>query len=162
MKQRGCAIQMRLPLAFVLTLVTSVAAMSCAGGDPVLPAPTPPTAAPPTTAVIQKPLETVTITVQADGFHLDRASAAVFAIDALRVYQGSRLTFVNQDNVPHDIQSNPPHIHTDCPEIGGAGFLIPGQTKSTASLDRLVTCGFHDHHHEDDPRFSGRVSIESR
>jgi len=98
----------------------------------------------------------------ANGFRLDSATAAAFAIDALRVYQGTRLTFVNQDNVPHDIQSDPPHIHTDCPEIGGAGFLVPGQTKSTAPLDRLVSCGFHDHHHEDDRRFSGRVSIEPR
>jgi hypothetical protein len=154
---------MRLPPSFALMLVASMATMSCAGGSPVPPAPSPPTAAPPpTTAVVQKPLETVTITVRADGFHLDSATAAVFAIDALRVYQGSRLTFVNQDNVPHDIQSNPPHIHTDCPEIGGAGFLVPGQTKSTAPLDRLVTCGFHDHHHEDDPRFSGRVTVEQR
>jgi hypothetical protein len=78
------------------------------------------------------------------------------------VYQGSRLTFVNQDNVPHDIQSDPPHIHTDCPEIGGAGFLVPGQAKSTDPLNRLVSCGFHDHHHEDDPRFSGRVTVELR
>jgi hypothetical protein len=153
---------MRLFHLSVLMLVASVATMSCAGGEPLPPAPSPPPAAPPTTVVVQKPLETVTITVQADGFHLDAATAAIFPLDALRVYQGSRLTFVNRDNVPHDVQSNPPHIHTDCPEIGGAGFLTPGQSKSTAPLDRLVTCGFHDHHHEDDPRFSGRVTIEAR
>lgn len=104
----------------------------------------------------------MTVTVQADGFHLDNASSAVFKISELRMYQGSRLTFVNQDNVPHDIQSDPPHIHTECPEIGGAGFLVPGQTKSTDPLNRLVSCGFHDHHHEDDPRYSGRVRVEQR
>jgi hypothetical protein len=153
---------MRLPHALALIFVASVAMLSCAGGEPAPPAPSPlPPAAPPTT-IVQKPLETVTITIQADGFRLDRETAAIFGIGALRVYQGSRLTFVNQDNVPHDIQSNPPHIHTDCPEIGGAGFLVPGQAKATGPLDRLVTCGFHDHHHEDDPRFSGSVAVERR
>jgi len=137
--------------------------MSCAGGssEPPAPSPTPPSPPAPTT-IEQKPLETVTVTVQADGFHLDNATAAVFKIGELRMYQGSRLTFVNQDNVPHDIQSDPPHIHTECPEIGGAGFLVPGQTKSTNPLNRLVSCGFHDHHHEDDSRFSGRVTVEQR
>jgi len=152
---------MRLPHLLSLMLLAATT-MSCAGGAPEpAPSPTPP-APPPTTVVVQKPLETVTVTIQADGFRLDSASAAVFKIGELRMYQGSRLTFVNQDNVPHDIQSDPPHIHTECPEIGGAGFLVPGQTKGTDPLNRLVSCGFHDHHHEDDPRFSGRVTVEQR
>jgi len=153
---------MRLPHALSLMLL-AVTVISCAGGSPEPPAPSPTPPSPPsTTPVVQKPLETVTVTVLADGFRLDGASAAVFKINELRVYQGVRLTFVNQDNVPHDIQSDPPHIHTECPEIGGAGFLVPGQTKSTDPLNRLVSCGFHDHHHEDDPRFSGRVTVEQR
>src|SRR5262245_56559317 len=104
---------MRLPhpLSVMLLVTTTI---SCAGGstEPPAPSSTPP---PPTTVVVQKPLETVTVTIQADGFHLDSASAAVFKIGELRMYQGSRLTFVNQDNLPHDIQSDPPHIHTECP-----------------------------------------------
>src|SRR5262245_4677645 len=118
---------MRLPhlLPAMLLAATTI---SCAGGAPE-PAPSPaPPSPPPATVVVQKPLETVTVTIQADGFRLDSASAAAFKIGELRMYQGSRLTFVNQDNVPHDIQSDPPHIHTECPEIGGAGFLVPGQT----------------------------------
>jgi hypothetical protein len=85
-----------------------------------------------------------------------------FTIDTLRVYRGSRLTFMNQDSVAHDIQSGPPHVHTDCPEIGGAGFLVPGQARATHPLDRLGSCTFHDHHYESDPRFSGRVTVEER
>ena len=69
-----------------------------------------------------------------------------------------RSAIAQQDTVPHDIQSGPPHLHTDCPEIGGAGFLV----KSTDPLGRLVTCTFHDHHYEADPRFSGRVTVEAR
>jgi hypothetical protein len=143
-------------------LTTALAAAGCADESSAISAPTAMSAAPPVQAGPPRPLETVTIAIVADGFRLDSATAAVFGIDALRMYQGSRLTFVNQDTVPHDIQSDPPHVHTECPEIGAAGFLVPGQTKTTASLDRLVSCGFHDHHHEGDARFSGRVTIEAR
>jgi len=108
------------------------------------------------------PLEAVTIWITNKGFSLDNAVGARYTVDTLRVYKGSRLTFVNQDSVAHDIQSGPPHVHTDCPEIGGAGFLVPGQTKSTDPLDRVMTCTFHDHHYETEPRFSGRVTVEER
>ena len=145
-----------------MIVAATVAVISCAG-DPASPsAPTTSVPQPSTSGGPPRALETATITIVENGFRLDSTTAAAFPIDALRMYKGARLTFVNQDNVPHDIQSDPPHIHTECPEIGGAGFLVPGQTKSTDPLDRLVSCGFHDHHHEGDARFSGRVSIEAR
>jgi hypothetical protein len=132
-------------------------------GDPV-PILAPATTVPPQggTSGPALPLEAVTIRISAQGFALDSAASANYSLDTLRVFQGSRLTFVNQDTVPHDIQSGPPHIHTDCPEIGAAGFLVPGQTKSTDPLTRLGSCTFHDHHNESEPRFSGRVMIEAR
>jgi hypothetical protein len=133
---------------------------SCAGAPA---SPTPPT---PSTQPLPggpaAPLEGATIAITSRGFSLDNTGGAQYTIDTLRVYQGGRLTFVNQDSVAHDIQSGPPHVHTDCPEIGGAGFLLPGQTRSTDPLDRLVSCTFHDHHYETDPRFSGRVTVERR
>jgi hypothetical protein len=137
------------------------AALSCGGGDsaaPVVPAaPTPaPTAGPP------RPLEGATITITAAGFALDTASAVAFTLGALRVYQGARLTFVNQDAVPHDVLSDPPHVHSDCPEFNAAGFIVPGQTRSTDPLSRIVSCGFHDHLHESDSRFVGKVTVETR
>jgi hypothetical protein len=147
----------RLVRRFVL--VAAAAAFACAGPVPIV-APTPPP--PPSSPAPAKPLESVTIRVSAQGFSLDSTTSAEFTINTLRVYQGSRLTFTNQDSVAHDIQSGPPHLHTDCPEIGGAGFLVPGQTKSTDPLNRLVSCTFHDHHNESDPRFSGRVLVEPR
>lgn len=136
--------------------------LACASGSPSPAGPTNIGTPPASTAAPPRALESATISIVADGFRLDSASAAFFKIDALRLYKGSRLTFVNLDTVPHDIQSDPPHIHTECPEIGGAGFLVPGQTKATEPLDRLVSCGFHDHHHEGDARYSGRVSVETR
>ena len=85
-----------------------------------------------------------------------------YALDALRVYQGARLTFINNDTDPHDVLSDPPHIHTDCPELNTAGFLVPGQSRTTDPLNRIMVCGFHDHTHEGDAAYSGKVSIEAR
>lgn len=130
---------MRERFGFVtLALVAAVlATLSCADSPPA-PGPNPPVDTPPPAGGPPKPLETVTITITNQGFSLDSAAAAVFTLETLRVYQGSRLTFLNRDTIPHDIQSGPPHIHTDCPEVAGAGFLVPGQMKSTNPLDRLV------------------------
>jgi hypothetical protein len=109
-----------------------------------------------------RPLDSVTIAITGGGFVLDSASAAAFRLDTLRVYQGVSLVFINQDNVPHDILSDPQHLHTECPEINQAGFIVPGQTRTTAPLARLTSCGFHDHLREGDARFAGRVTVESR
>ncbi len=152
-----CASRVRL----LMIAVAVAAASSCGGGDSaapvVLAAPTPaPTTGPP------KPLEGATITITAAGFALDTTSATAFTLGALRVYQGARLTFVNQDAVPHDVLSDPPHVHTDCPEFSAAGFIVPGQTRSTDPLSRIVSCGFHDHLHESDSRFVGKVTVETR
>ena len=67
-----------------------------------------------------------------------------------------------QDAVPHDVLSDPPHVHTDCPEFNAAGFIVPGQARSTDPLSRILSCGFHDHLHESDSRFVGKVTVETR
>ena len=103
-------------LALVAAVVTT---LSCADSPPA-PGPNPPVEPPPPAAGPPKALETVTITITNQVFSLDSAAAAVFTIDTLRVYQGSRLTFLNRDTIPHDVQSGPPQIHTDCPEVAGA------------------------------------------
>jgi hypothetical protein len=145
--------------ALVLLLVCG----GCGGdtqGDatagPSAPTSTPPAATPP------KPLEGATITVTDQGFVLDAQSAASFALGELQVYQGARLTFVNRDVIPHDILSDPPQRHDECPEINAAGYLVPGQSRSTAPLDRIVTCRFHDHGRENDPRYGGKVTAVPR
>ena len=78
------------------------------------------------------------------------------------MYQGGQLIFINNDTEPHDILSDPPHIHTDCPEINAAGYLVPGQARGSDPLNRIMTCGFHDHTHEGDAAFAGKVTIEPR
>jgi len=80
----------------------------------------------------------------------------------LHLYQGTQLIFINNDDQTHDVLSDPLHIHTDCPEINAVGFLVPGQARGTASLDRVTTCGFHDHTREGDPAFAGKVTVERR
>lgn len=85
-----------------------------------------------------------------------------YTLDSLRVYQGAQLTFINSDAQTHDVLSDPPHIHTDCPELNTAGFLVPGQSRTTDPLNRIMVCGFHDHTHEGDAAYAGKVSIEAR
>ena len=140
-----------------------------AGGPPPPPSvsssPTPaPTAAPlPTPAPgPPTPLSGATITILASGFSLDATSAASYPLSDLHVYQGSQLLFINADIDTHDVLSDPFGAHNDCPELNTAGFLVPGQSRATVPLTILRTCGFHDHSHEGDPAFGGKVTIEPR
>jgi len=140
-----------------LAIVGCAASISCGSSMPAQPSTPPPAvpAGPPT------PLEGATITVTHTGFRLE-AAAAAFTLTDIHVYQGGRLTFVNADDTPHDVLSDPPHVHTDCPEINAAGYLVPGQSRSTDALNRVTTCGFHDHTHEGETAFAGKVTIEAK
>ena len=89
-------------------------------------------------------------------------SGAAFDINNLHVYVGARLTFINDDNDPHDMLSGPFGLHNDCPEINVAGYLVPGQSRATDPLTHLKACGFHDHNREGNPAFGGTVIAESR
>jgi hypothetical protein len=147
--------------------VLLAAAVACGGGGgnatqppiPVVPTPTPPSvpAGPP------KPLEGATITITAAGLRLDSASAAVFDINNLHVFVGARLTFINDDNDPHDMLSGPFGLHNDCPEINAAGYLVSGQSRATDPLTHVSkACGFHDHNKEGNTAFGGTVTAEPR
>ncbi len=155
-REIACAIR-KSPGLFGAATVLALAAAACGGSTPSQPG-TPPPAAP---TGPPKPLEGATITITSAGFALDAASSA-FPLADLHVYQGGRLTFVSMDNTTHDVLSDPPHVHTDCPEINAAGFLVPGQSRSTDPLNRLMTCGFHDHTHEGESAFAGKVTVEAR
>jgi len=71
---------------------------------------------------------------------------------------GGRVTFVNNDNIPHDIQGGPDPEHRDCPEIDAVGFLTPGQSKQTNPLTTVRTCDYHDHSFHG-INFNGRIVI---
>lgn len=88
-------------------------------------------------------------------------SSSGVAPTQLDVAQGSRVLFVNNDTRSHNIASDPHPEHTDCPEINSVGLLQPGQSRETANLNTVRTCGFHDH---DDPppggaRWTGKITI---
>jgi hypothetical protein len=151
-------------IARLLMAAVVVMTIACGGsGSAPAAAPTAPaTATPAVPAGPPKPLEGATITITSSGFRLDSASAASFDINNLHVYQGARLTFVNDDNDAHQVLSDPFGTHNDCPEINVAGFLTPGQSRATDPLNRLTPCGFHDHSHEGNPAFGGKVTADVR
>jgi len=148
----------RLSIIALLAVTAACGGQNTSPAAPVVPTPTPPAvpAGPP------KPLEGATITITSSGFRLDPASAALFDINDLHVYQGARLMFINNDNDPHDVLSSPFGLHNDCPEINVAGYLVPGQSRATDPITHLTPCGFHDHNHEGNPAYGGRVTAEPR
>jgi plastocyanin len=75
------------------------------------------------------------------------------------VAPGSRVTFVNNDNRPHDMSSDPHPAHTDCPEIN-VGFITAGQSGTTQNLNTVRTCGFHDHNQPGVTSLEGSIRIQ--
>ena len=72
---------------------------------------------------------------------------------------GSRVTFVNNDGRPHDMSSDPHPEHTNCTEIT-VGFVQPGQSATTQNLNRVRTCGYHDHNQPDVTSLQGTSRIQ--
>ncbi len=78
---------------------------------------------------------------------------------SVTVSPGQRVTFVNNDTRPHDMASDPHPAHTDCPEVN-AGFIQPGQSGTTQNLNRVRTCGFHDHNQDTNTSLQGTIRIQ--
>ena len=79
---------------------------------------------------------------------------------AIVVPRGSQVTFVNNDTVTHDMDSDPHPDHTDCPEINQVGFLAPGQSHQTGNLTTPRTCGYHDHERNTVQALQGAITIQ--
>ena len=94
--------------------------------------------------------DTATITI---------TSAGVVSPSTVTVRQGGRVTFVNNDSRAHDMASDPHPSHEDCPAIDQAGFLSPGQSRTTGNLNVVRTCGFHDHNLPGNAGLQGRITI---
>jgi plastocyanin len=92
----------------------------------------------------------ITMTITADA-----VTPSVVTIAA-----GRTVTFINNDSANHDIESNPHPVHTDCPEINQVGLLTPGQSKATAALSTVRTCGFHDHLNSRATAWQGTITIQ--
>ena len=77
----------------------------------------------------------------------------------ITVSAGSRVTFVNNDSQPHDMNSNPHPEHTDCPALN-IGFIAAGAQGITLNLTTARTCGFHDHNQPSNTNFQGTIRIQ--
>jgi plastocyanin len=120
-----------------------LAATACGGGGNTVTQPTTPT---PTGGNTAGP--TVTI-----------ANNAVSPKN-ITVARGTQVTFVNNDAQPHDVESDPHPIHTDCPEINQVGLLTPGQRKQTGILNTVRVCGYHDHNRDTVESLQGTITIQ--
>lgn len=130
----------RVRMGLGLALVTLVAACGSGNGD----SPTSPSATPGGGAQ-------VTIVIGSDGAVTPRS---------VTVTPGSRVTFTNNHNRPHDMSSDPHPEHIDCPEIDQAGLLQPGQSRQTGNLNARRTCGFHDHDNPTNRNLQGTIAIQ--
>ena len=77
----------------------------------------------------------------------------------ITVSAGSRVTFINNDSQPHDMDSNPHPEHTDCPPLN-VGFIAAGAQGVTQNLNTARTCGFHDHNQPSNTAFQGTIRIQ--
>ena len=75
----------------------------------------------------------------------------------MTVSPGTRVLFVNNDSRRHHMASDPHPEHGDCPEI--EAVMNPGQSRETANLNTVRTCGFHDHDLPDNGSLKGRIII---
>lgn len=66
--------------------------------------------------------------------------------------------FVNDDARPHQIQTNPHLLHTDCPP-NNIAILNPGQSVDTTAFIESKGCGFHNHLLPDDQSFWGVIRV---
>lgn len=79
----------------------------------------------------------------------------------VNVAVGQTVTFVNNDNRPHEIASNPHPSHGSCPSIeGGLGLLAAGQTKTTRAFGNSGTCQFHDHLDDTNAALRGTINVQ--
>jgi plastocyanin len=86
-------------------------------------------------------------------------TAAGVSPKSVTVAPGSRVTFVNNDSRPHEMNSDPHPAHTDCPEIN-VGFITAGQSGTTQNLNTVRTCGFHDHNQDANTSLQGTIRIQ--
>jgi plastocyanin len=78
---------------------------------------------------------------------------------SLTVSPGTQVTFINNDQIVHDMTSNPHPEHTDCQELNQVGFLVPGQSRQTGNLNSVRTCGYHDHTNAFNTAMQGTITI---
>ncbi len=131
----GCA-----ALAVGLTLAACGGGGNSGGSTPSSPSPTP----------TPTPGGGRTITITSSGV----------SPRTLTVPAGSRVTFVNNNTIVHDMSSDPHPAHTNCPEINQVGFLSAGQSRQTGNLNTARTCSYHDHNQSTNTSLQGTIVIQ--
>lgn len=74
------------------------------------------------------------------------------------VEPGGIIRFVNQDDEPHQIVSDPHPSHSGCPELNGP-VLEPGDSISFQMRNEPVVCGYHDELAPDAVTMWGEVRV---
>src|SRR6185436_14430516 len=135
--------------AFGAAAMVAMTFVACGGGSKTPTAATPTTTTAPATGGGNP--TTATITIGTDG----RVSPA-----SVTIAPGGRVTFINNHNRAHDMESDPHPEHTQCPPLNDVGFLNPGQSRTSGNLRTARTCGFHDHNDDQNTGLQGRVIIQ--
>ena len=76
----------------------------------------------------------------------------------VRIEPTQRVRFINTDTRPHQIQTNPHNLHTDCPS-SNVILLNPGQQVDSGIFNDVKTCGYHDHLLAEDQKFWGTIRV---
>lgn len=92
-----------------------------------------------------------TVTITAAGVNPSTVTVAV----------GQTVTFVNNDNRPHEMASDPHPQHGTCPGIeAGLGSLGAGQTRTTRIMANSGTCRYHDHLNDSTASLRGTITVQ--
>ena len=123
-------------------LATLLGAIACGGGGGSNSSPSAPSGAGSTVAA--------TITIGANG---------VVSSSQVQISVGQQVRFVNNHTKPHDIESGPHPVHTDCPPTNNIGVLPPGASGTSAAYTKAGTCSFHDNLNEGDQNLQGVILV---
>jgi hypothetical protein len=75
----------------------------------------------------------------------------------LHIFTRDAATFVNEDDRPHDIRSDPrQNADSRCSTVG-VGLLQPGETKLAALQPSGIACFYRDEREPDNPALQGYV-----
>jgi plastocyanin len=80
---------------------------------------------------------------------------------SVTVPAGQTVTFVNNDNRPHEIASDPHPQHGSCPSMeAGLGTIGAGQTKVTHAFANAGVCRYHDHLDDGNNSLKGTITVQ--
>jgi hypothetical protein len=78
------------------------------------------------------------------------------------VEEGTRVKFINRDNVFREMSSDQHPLHEDCPPINDASPVLPGQEKLTGNMvldPGRHACGVHDHNDPNNDAVRAKIIV---